>query len=71
MFSKIFSRSVVSVLGIVFVMSLCIGLPGANAEDEECVYPEGCEIFGCPDDSLFTMDFRLEDCKFQTTGSNP
>jgi hypothetical protein len=73
MFSKIFSRSVVSVLGIVFVMSLCIGLPDAIAQDE----PDPCEgkgdgcIYGCPDDSSFTMDFRLEDCKFKATGINP
>lgn len=72
MISKIMSKYAVSVLGIVFVMSLCMGLPGAIANDDPCEeYPEGCEIFGCPDDSLFTMDFRLEDCKFETIGINP
>jgi len=73
MLSKTMSRYAVSVLGFVFVMSLCIGLPGAIAEVE----PDPCEgqgddcIFGCPDDSLFTTDFRLEDCKFKATGINP
>jgi hypothetical protein len=73
MFSKGFSKSAVSVLGFIFVISLCIGLPGAIAQDE----PDPCEdkgdgcIYGCPDDSLFTMDFRLEDCKFEATGINP
>ena len=73
MFSKVLSRSVVSVLGSVFVLSLCIGLPGAIAVEE----PDPCEgkgegcLFGCPDDVDFTMDFRLEDCKFKTRGVNP
>jgi hypothetical protein len=65
MFSKVLSKSVVSVLGVVFVMSLCIGLPGANAQDADC------NLFGCEDDCEFTMDFRLEDCKFKTRGINP
>ena len=73
MLSKTMSRYAVSVLGFVLVMSLCIGLPGAIAEVE----PDLCEgqgdgcLFGCPDDADFTMDFRLEDCKFKTTGINP
>ena len=73
MFSKVLSKSVVSVLGVAFVMSLCIGLPGAIAHDE----PGPCEVdgidclFGCTDDVDFTMDFRLEDCKFKTRGINP
>ena len=55
-------------------MSLCIGLPGAIAE--EVLYDpcegkgDGC-LFGCPDDVDFTMDFRLGDCKFKTRGINP
>ena len=65
MFLKKMSRSVVSVLGFVFVMSLCIGLPGANAQDADC------NLFGCDDDCEFTTDFRLEDCKFKTRGINP
>ena len=65
MFSKVLSRSVVSVLGFVFVLSLCIGLPGANAQAGEC------NLFGCEDDCEFTMEFRLEDCKFKDKGENP
>ena len=65
MYSKKLSRSVVSVLGFVFVVSLCIGLPGANAEDAVC------NLYGCDDDCEFTQDFRLEDCKFKTRGVNP
>ncbi len=72
MFSKTMSRCAVSVLGLVFVMSLCIGLPPAIAEEE----PEPCEgsgcIYGCPDDDLFTQEFNLQDCGgFKTYGANP
>jgi len=73
MFCKALSRYAILVLGFVLVMSLCIGLSGAIAQEEDDLCEgqgDGC-IFGCPDDSLFTMDFRLEDCKFQTTGVNP
>ena len=65
MFLNKMLKSVVSVLGFVFVMSLCIGLPGANAKHVDC------NLFGCKDDCEFTMDFRLEDCKFETRGVNP
>ncbi len=65
MLAKVLSRSVVSVLGVVFVISLGIGIPGTNAEDADC------KLFGCEDDCEFTMDFRLEDCKFKTRGINP
>ena len=65
MFSRVLSKSVVSVLGFVFVMSLCIGLPAVNAQAADC------NLFGCEDDCEFTMDFRLEDCKFRTRGVNP
>ena len=64
MLSKTMSRYAVSVLGCVFFLSLCIGIPGAIAED-------GCNLFGCDDDCEFTTDFRLGDCKFKTTGINP
>ena len=71
MFSKILSKSVVLVLGFAFVMLLGIGLPGAIANDDPCEgQGPGC-IYGCPDDAEFTMDFRLEDCKFKTRGVNP
>ena len=66
------SRPAVSVLGFVFVLSLCIGLPGANAEEDNPCEGQGDDcIYGCPDDADFTMDFRLEDCKFKTRGINP
>ena len=73
MYSKTWSRYAILILGFVLVMSLCIGLPGAIAEEEDDLCEEkgpGC-IFGCSDDSLFTMDFRIEDCKFRTIGINP
>jgi hypothetical protein len=63
MLSKEMSRSAVSVLGWVFLLSLCIGIPGAIANE--------CNIYGCPDDCEFTTDFRLEDCKFKNQGINP
>ena len=65
MYSKKMLMSTVSVLGLVFVLSLCIGLPGANAQAEDC------NLYGCADDCEFTQDFRLEDCKFKTRGINP
>jgi hypothetical protein len=73
MLSKKMLRYAVSVLVFVFVISLCIGLPGAIAEDEPApcdVTKEDC-LFGCTDDFDFTMDFRLEDCKFMDKGINP
>ena len=70
MYSKKMLMSTVSVLGLVFVLFLCIGLPDANAEDEPGLC-EGLPTFGCPDDCEFTQDFRLEDCKFKTRGINP
>jgi hypothetical protein len=61
MFSKVLSRPAVSVLGWVFFLSLCIGIPGAIAND--------CNIYGCPNDCEFTIDFRLEDCTFDNNDS--
>jgi len=70
MYSKTRLRSAVSVLGIVFVLSLCIGLPGAIAEKlRTCDIID--EITGCEDNCDFTTDFRLEDCKFKDKGENP
>ena len=63
MYSKALSGYAVSVLVFVFVISLCIGLPGANAGN--------CKIYGCNDDCEFTTDFRLEDCRFEDKGINP
>jgi hypothetical protein len=65
MFEKVLSKSAVLVLGVAFVVSLGIGLTGANAQDADC------NLFGCDNDCEFTMDFRLEDCKFKTRGVNP
>ena len=70
MFSKVLSRSAVSVLGFVFVMSLCIGLPGAIAEEPDHASPgDGC-LFGCPDDvtSPWIFDWRIASLKL---GINP
>jgi len=74
MIFKPLSRSAVSVLGCVFILSLCIGLPGAIAEEEpEPCTPgvDGC-IYGCTDDADFTTEFRFQDCGgFKTYGVNP
>ena len=59
MFSKKMLMSAISVLGVVFALSLCIGFSGSIA------------MAACPDDALFTTDFRLEDCKFKDKGENP
>jgi hypothetical protein len=53
----------IPVLGLVFVMSFCIGLSAASADDE-------CNLYGCEDDCEFTDYFRLEDCKCKNTGAN-
>ena len=67
MFSKVLSKSIVSVLGVVFALSICIGLSGniAIAEDD-AEFPDGCG-----NNSKFTTDFRLEDCEFKDEGENP
>jgi len=59
MFSKKMLMSAISVLGLVFALSLCIGFSG------------GIAIAACLDDEEFTTDFRLEDCKFKDKGENP
>ena len=73
MFSKVLSKSVVSVLGVVFALSICIGFSGgiAMAQDGECVPGEGPVGDLCCNNEEFTTDFRLEDCKFKTRGINP
>ena len=63
MYSKALSGYAVSVLGVLFFLSLCIGLPGSNAAN--------CKIYGCNDDCEFITDFRLEDCRFEDKGINP
>jgi len=70
MFSKTLSRSAVSVLGFVFVMSIFIGLSGNIARAENPLgFPDLPDVCGNNDE--FTTDFRLEDCKFKTKGINP
>jgi hypothetical protein len=73
MLSKVLSKSAVLVLGFVFVMSFCIGLPAAIAEDEPdpCEGKGDCCIYGCSDDCEFTTDFLLDTCKFKSKGINP
>jgi len=74
MFSKGWSKSLFSVLACVFVLSLCIGLPGAFANDDDDDDDNGvadCQIGYCENDCKFTQNFRTEDCKFKATGVNP
>ena len=68
MFSKILSRSAVSVLGFVFALSICIGLSGNTAIAEN---PPGFDDLPdvCGNNDEFTTEFRLEDCKFKNKGS--
>ena len=70
MFSKVLSKNAVSVLGLVLALSLGSGLSVNIALAEN---PPG--LPGLPDDcsnnSLFTTEFRLEDCKFKDKGENP
>jgi hypothetical protein len=63
MFSKVLSMSLITVFGCVIIITLCMGLPPAYADD--------CNIYGCSDDCKFTADFRLEDCRFKAKGINP
>jgi len=49
----------ISVIGVVFAVSVCIGLSGSIAMAQ------------CPDDDEFTTDFRLDKCRFVTWGNNP
>lgn len=65
MFSKVFSRSVVSVLGIVFVLSLYIGFSSSIAMAEDGVWDK------CGNNDEFTTDFLLDTCKFKSKGLNP
>ena len=52
----------ISVIGVVFAVSICIGLSGTIAMAD----------YGCPDnDHLFTTDFRLDKCRFVPWGNNP
>ncbi len=59
MFSRKMLTFAISVLGVVFAVSVCIGLSGSIAMAQ------------CPDDGEFTTEFLLQDCMFRTTGNNP
>jgi hypothetical protein len=48
-----------SIVGLALALTMAIGFIGSTAAAE------------CPDDDEFTTDFRLQDCKFKTRGSNP
>ena len=70
MFLKKMSKSIVSVLGSVFALSICIALSGNIALAENPPgFPNLPDV--CGDNDEFTTDFRLEDCKFKTRGANP
>jgi hypothetical protein len=79
MFSKVFSKSTISLLGIAIALSLCIGLPGAIADEcDPDLEPCPCNpdvdltcIYGCTDDAEFTTEFLLDTCKFKSKGINP
>ena len=67
MFTKRTLRSASWVSGLVFVVSIFIGVSGglAMAQDASGGWDQ------CGDSEDFTTVFRLEDCKFKTTGENP
>lgn len=70
MYSKVLLKFGVSVLGFVFVLSICIGLAGNIALAENPPgYPDLPDL--CGNNSEFTTEFRLEDCKFKNKGENP
>ena len=61
MFSRKMLTVAISVIGVVFAVSICIGLSGSIAMAD----------YGCPDDGEFTTDFRLDKCRFVSWGNNP
>ena len=61
MFSRKMLTFAVSVIGVVFAVSVCIGLSGSIAMAD----------YGCPNDGEFTTDFRLDKCRFVSWGNNP
>jgi len=74
MYSKTLLKSAVSVLGVVFALSLCIGFSGSIAmaidEDDGPLCPDSDSDKCCNNDE-FTKDFRWEECKFRDKGENP
>ena len=65
MFTRTVSKSAVSILGFLFVMSVLIGLSGSIALADDGDWDQ------CGNNEEFTTDFRLEDCRFKTRGVNP
>jgi len=66
MFSRKMLTIPILVIGVVFAVSIFVGLPGAVAsEDSEC------NLYGCDDDCEFTTDFQLNKCRFVSWGNNP
>ncbi len=59
MFKKRTLMSTSWVSGLVFAVSIFMGLSG------------GIAMAACEDDAEFTTNFRLDDCRFKTTGENP
>ena len=66
MFLKKTLMSASWVIGIVFAVSIIIGLSGNITMAGDVVKPDLC---GNNDE--YTSDFRLGDCKFKTVGQNP
>ena len=65
MYSKTLLKSAVSVLGVVFALSICIGLTGGIAMADDDDWNQ------CGNNDEFTKDFRWEECKFTDKGENP
>jgi hypothetical protein len=70
MFTKVLSKCSVSVLGLVFTLSVCIGLSANMAiAGNPAGFPTLPNVCGNNDE--FTTEFRLEDCRFENKGINP
>ena len=65
------SKSLLAVLGGVFLVSLCIYPPKVNAQAVSEMFKDGSDLNQCGDNEDFTSDFRLQDCRFIPWGSNP
>ena len=67
---KTMSRSVDLFFVIAVALSVCIGLSGNMALAENPPgFPDIPDV--CGNNSEFTADFRIEDCRFKTRGANP
>jgi hypothetical protein len=56
-------KSMVTVLGVMLALVMCVGLSGNIAMAQ-------CPDVGCRDDDEFTTEFRLQDCSFTPSGKN-